>query len=631
MIDRHPTGVVFVHGIGSQPPRETFLDWTQPIVRMLAALRREHDETGTGRPVGEDPVLEARIEEDRIWARIEIPAVGDHPSGRWLLTEAYWAAEIRAPDLSTTVHYIRERLPSIVGGIARGYGAREPRRKERLASLIEMASSLQGGTSKALIEELQRAQSRRWAWVDLLDAIWMLPAVRWILSAVAISVALAGLGVYTFVRAIPIRAVSRRAELAMLDSWLVEWFGDLPVLLDDRVQSAMIRSRLGAAIDWLLAQGCEDLVIVAHSGGAIVSYTTLLRSPNLAGKVAKLITLGQGLALGWRLSAVQGDLPIGNPLRGDLGAAHPTLRWVDFWASYDPAPAGPLVGISGSPLLVDPAPGPPAGSPIRVESRPITNLMHMAFDHGGYWDNDEGFLVPLLRHIDDQRGDGQGSRFYGDPLGRAARIERRRRRVGLLLGWRWLSFGAAMATLLGTAVGPGLASTGVLVARAASLIPGHELVRSAIDSAGSIVTAVLDLAGLQDLARAFADLGPLLLGATVPVIAVRLIYNRGVETWQAADGYERAKIRPEELGPEGEPWARSEAALLVGGLAAPVAASWLAGSAVSVGDRGIVVGAILLSAVAMSLVARFSLRRPPTSSITHTASLDETARGQLDD
>ncbi len=105
----------------------------------------------------------------------------------------------------------------------------------------------------------------------------------------------------------------------------------------------------------------------------------------------------------------------------------------------------------------------------------------MGLDHDGYWRNDEGFLVPLIRHIDDPIGDGSGSRFYTSRLARAVRIERRRRRVGLLLGWRWASFAAGVVALVaallpGITPGVSLATAGNGVATAWSNIPGHELV-----------------------------------------------------------------------------------------------------------------------------------------------------------
>jgi hypothetical protein len=390
---------------------------------------------------------------------------------------------------------------------------------------------------------------------------------------------LLALAIYAPLRAVPIKAIRERAELASLDAQLVGAFGDLPVLLDDPVQAAIVRERLAQTIRWVRDRGCDDIVLIAHSGGAIVSYATLLDDAYQDLPVAKLVTLGQGLSLGWRLEQTTGPFVAGNPIRGDLGGARPGLRWVDFWASYDPAPAGPLVAVDNCPLVAvesvdDAAPA----SPIQVESRPVTNLMHMGADHDGYWRNDEGFLVPLIRHLDDPHGDGSGSRFYGSRLDRAVRIERRRRRVGLLLGWRWLSFLAGVAAVVLSivpAVTPrlSLAGTGDGIAAVWSRVPGHELVSGTIDGFGAVVAIGLGAIGLQPVNDWLVWLGPQVLGAVVPIAAAFAIYSRGVGSWRTADASERQQIRRERFGPAGRAWARSEATLLVGGLLAIVLAA----------------------------------------------------------
>jgi hypothetical protein len=600
------TGVVFVHGIGTQPPRETFLDWATPIVRTLSELRRELDESAShAQPVGEDPVGRARIEGDRVWAEVEIPAGAGRPPGTWLVTESYWAGQIRAPGLKETLGYLQRRLRSIIRGITSGYGARESRRRSRLATFIADPAQRDSADDERLVPELRRALARRWAWIDWLDTVWQYAPVRWTLSIVAAATTMVALALFAPLRALPIKAVRERAELAALHTWLVDWFGDLPVLLDDRIQTAMVRAQLRETIRWLEERGCAEIVIVAHSGGAIVSFSTLLEMPDDGFRVTKLITHGQGLALGWRLLSANGPIARGNPLRGDLGAAHPRLRWVDFWASYDPAPAGPLAGVDGSPLIADPSPGPPAGSPIRVESRPVTNLMHMGLDHGGYWDNDEGFLVPLIRHIDDAAGDGSGSRFYRSPIARAARIERRRRRVGILLGWRWLAFAAGAVAIAGAALAPrGLSAVGNDVAWAWSLVPGNEWLSGPIDAVGGAVALVLTILGLGGLTDAIGDAGPTLLGAAIPTIGAFAIYARGVATWRAADEVERAKVRRERIDDDGEAWARSEACLLVGGLLALVTAAILPSVAPTPASAAVVTGILAAAAVGGLLLRR---------------------------
>lgn len=609
------TGVVFVHGIGTQPARETFLDWSEPIVRVLAALRREVARTAAAEgvePIGENPVLEARATGDRVWARIEIPAVDGLPADEWVLTEAHWAGEVRAPGLAATLGYLRRHLGRVIDGIARGYGQREGRRAARLEKITEDALARGGAHAQELVDELLVAIAPQWRWIDWLDAVWQRRPVRWALGVFGTVVTGVALACYAPLRALPIPAIRDRAELAALNAWLVDWFGDIPVLLEDRVQAGMVRSRLEDTIRWVVeARGCTDVVLVAHSGGAIVSYATLLQFTDQAMPVRKLVTHGQGLSLGWRIAAGDGALPAGHPLRGDLGAARPDLRWVDFWSSYDPAPAGPFPdgGIDGCPLTVAPEVEPPAGSPIRVESRPVTNLMHLGLDHGGYWANDEGFVLPLVRHLDDPAGDGSGSRFYRDRATRAARIERRRRRVGVLLGWRWLAFATGALATLFAALGPGgLARIGEDVAAAIASVPGSDVLGGTIDSAGGAVALLLSVVGLGGLADLIGAAAPTLLGAAIPVVGTIAISRRGVTAWHAADEAERAKVRGEALGRASEPWAQAEALLLGGGLAALVLAAFLVLFA-PFEAAAVVIGAVLVALAVGGLLVRAEVGR----------------------
>jgi hypothetical protein len=618
-------GVIFVHGIGTQPPRETFLNWSNPIVEMLSELRREQDEqasaeqsaterraaeqpvAGEHAVVGENPVQTGAVEYDegggeRAWARIAIPASPGHPAATWLLTEAYWAGAVRAPGFGQALRYLRTHISAIIRGIADGYGVREPRRAQRNDEIIKEQRKPHDPRVASQIAELSRSDALRWRWIDWLDKLLQARVIRRTLGVTATVASVATLAIYAPLRAVPIKAIRDRAELALLDAQIVDAFGDLPVLLDDPVQSAIIRQRLAGTIDWVRKRGCDDVVLIAHSGGAIVSFATLLDPAYHELRVAKLMTLGQALALGWRLEQTTGPFVAGNPIRGDLGEARSDLRWVDFWASYDPAPAGELKSVDGTPLCAVPtvlAGKPP--SPIQIESRPITNFMNLAEDHDGYWKNDEGFLVPLIRHIDDPRGDGSGSRFYGDRLARAVRIERRRRRVGLLLGWRWLSLVAGVAAL-GLAILPGvspavsLRTTGQAMAALWTRIPGHELLSGPIDGFGAAISAILSAIGVS-VAGWAADIGPAILGALLPIVAAFAIYSRGVGSWQATDAAERRIIRREVFGAAGSSVAKSEAILLVAGLLMLVAAA---------ADAPVAVAALLGLAISVSAIVRWS-------------------------
>lgn len=572
--DAPVTGVVFVHGVGTQPERETLDQWANPVIEMLTEWRRGQDQDCPDPDIGFDPVVGAAIG-DRSWVELRIPARQGRPEGRWLLTEAYWAGDVVAPTFTDTFTYLRKRVARVINGIAAGYGHRETARRQRLRTMIDDLGNVGDEQTRALIADLSRSLSWRWRIVDLLDLVWQLKPVRQVLAAAATLGSLTAMAIYAPLRAIPIKAVREKFEQAAFDTWLVEWFGDLPIILDDPIQAALARRRLAESVCWLRDKGAERIVVVAHSGGAIVSFATLLEHSNTDLPVDKLVTLGQGLALGWRLEREGRSFDVANQIRGDLGARRPNLRWVDVWASYDPAPAGRFEPVPGTPLTTAEKSPVPTGSPIVIESRPVTNFMHLAMDHGGYWANDEGFLVPLIRHIDDPTGDGSASRFYGSALARSVRTERRRRRVGLLLAWRWVAFAAGVAAVALAALPPTpLLDTGNAVAAVWSQIPFlNELVSLPFDAVGGIVALLLGEAGRRDVADSLATVGPIILGALVPILAVFTIYSRGVGSWMSADAEERLKIRRELLGPAGSATARSEAILLVGGLVAVVLAA----------------------------------------------------------
>ena len=564
------TGVVFVHGIGTQAARETLFDWARPIIEVFGAWRREYDDAHRDSPIGENPVGSASVSDpSNPWIEVDVPAFAGREREQWLLTEAYWAADVRPPSFADAARYLLGRIPVIAKGIADGYGEREPRRKERLRTLIDKNASNPDPVVQARVAEIRQSLSGRWRITDALDRAFRLRLVRAILAGIGTTAALAALAIYSALHAIPIGAIRKRVEIAMADTFIVDWFGDLRVILDDQSQSAAIRTRLVERVDWLRRNGCDVVVVLAHSGGTIVSYATLLRYDQNAFPVTKLVTLGEAIKLGWSLEDEAGDWVPGNTVRGDVKAKHPELRWVDIWASYDPAPSGELHEVDGCPLVVvERLPDTANVGKMEVESRPVTNFMHLGLDHGGYWDNDEGFLIPLIRHIDQPTGDGNASRFYQDQLGRTVRTERRIRRVALMLAWRWTAFAIGVAAVIAATLRSSLTDAGNTVARLFGLLPGHEIVTGTIDGIGNAVSVIFNAAGLTAIPEGLAAAGPVILGALIPIVAVYLVYGRGVSSWMAHDKLERAKIRREAFLPAGNPSARSEAVLLVGGLVA---------------------------------------------------------------
>jgi len=531
-LDPDRVGIVFVHGIGTQQPAETFLEWSAPIVRMLSAWRIEH-----GFPP--DPVVRSEFSfsgSSQPYLELDIPDLDQFPARRWVLTEAWWAAQIRAPSLGDAAAYVRRGLPGILRGITSGYTVRtdlwSDRLKTELKNLEAKNLAGNGGAESLAMREL--TARRRWGWIDRLDAFQKGLTLLAYLPALVFGSLL--LLLYAPFRLIPIKAIRDAAILRSADNFLTTWFGDLPDVLDDPVQAANVRARLAESIDRLETQmRCGSIVVIAHSGGAIVSFTTLLDPAYQERRADRLLTIGQGLALGWRLddTGKAGGAARSDRLTGDLVKARPTLQWADFWASYDPAPAGPIVA--------------PPGVTLAVDSRPVTNRMSIVEDHGTYWDNDEGFLVPLLRHLDVPRGDPDASRFYRDSTERVVRIERRRQRVAVLALWRWIATLAGLLPIIvatvawavsgGAVRGP--AALGAAIADWVGTLPGHQLISGPLDF----------LAGGGDYPGWIASFGEWLLGVLVVGLVFWVIAIVGGRLWASWDERERAMARVERLVP----------------------------------------------------------------------------------
>jgi hypothetical protein len=579
------TGVVFVHGIGTQAPSETFLDWSGAIVELLTDWREAQatrDADGDRDDV-DDPVWRAEFTFNAAsppYLELAIPEHAGVPATTWVMTEAWWASDLRAPNLGRTIDYLRRRMATVVSGIAAGYRDRSPRLVE-----LAQATDVIGDPPPLdwrLAERLDQAQSL---------AFGARP-IGWLVGGAGV-LALAG---YDLLRRIPIPVVREFAVRKMIDSFLVDWFGDLPVLLDEPVQSANVRARLGRSIQRLLDDGCDAVVVVAHSGGALVSFETLLDPAYAHLRVDKLVTLGQGLGLSWRLAADPDvhEITQGSRLLGNLASVRPGLRWIDVWASFDPAPAGPIPSrppwLMPAPVALpgEPTPTPPADA-ILVESRPVTNEMNVLTDHGAYWANPEGFLIPLVRHIDAAFGDAAASRFYRDRTDRTLRIVWRRQRVSALAAWGWLcsvaAIGIALVLLLLQIAGdPRLSSAGHLVVAVWDRIPGHEIISGPVTAFGAVVGAVMETVGLGDLADALGGLGPVVLGLALTIALFYAVAKVGLGRWHDWDRRERRAMHPETPTLPDRSKAGAQAMALVGGLLAVVFAAlgWAAAAMIAI-------------------------------------------------
>ena len=169
-----------------------------------------------------------------------------------------------------------------------------------------------------------------WRAVDLLNCIAV-----FILYFVAAIVGYPLLIVLMVLAQIPIEPVQNFIVLKLLRPLLLTTAGEFKLYMDDELQAGNVRRRIADAAQELMTRtGCRDLVVIAHSEGAVVSLGTLSDPiySSIADRV-KLITLGGGLNKSW-LVRPNVDRMF-RPLRTDV-------QWTDIWSSYARCRAGPL-------------------------------------------------------------------------------------------------------------------------------------------------------------------------------------------------------------------------------------------------------------------------------------------------
>jgi hypothetical protein len=196
-------------------------------------------------------------------------------------------------------------------------------------------------------------------------------------------------------------------------------------------------------------------------------------------EVDHLVTLGEGLNLAWRLTT--GDDGVVDEetrlrydrLYTDVFRTRPELTWNDFWASQDPAPVGVVTPPDAK--TMDNA------SLNRIRSHAVWNRLAFREDHGTYWDNDEEFLIPLARLLDDNP---VGARMFPDTANVRMRSQRRRRRLTVLSILRQLVLVAPTAAIVSAFVygSDYVTQAGLAVAHVWGMLPGQALISDPLNT-----------------------------------------------------------------------------------------------------------------------------------------------------
>jgi hypothetical protein len=182
---------------------------------------------------------------------------------------------------------------------------------------------------------------------------------------------------------------------------MMHWVAEVQVYLLDYTRSSAVRGRFDKEFKHFFDDAkCDRIVVIAESGGTMVAYeglTTLLepwKNPKKSWpKPVTFITVSQALRRVWLL-----DIDDSGRLHGVLPKG---VRWVNFWARYDPIAAGPLPARSLPPRqrARTKEAGDSDADKERITNVAVHNTDNTFTDHTGYWDNLEQVIAVIALEL----------------------------------------------------------------------------------------------------------------------------------------------------------------------------------------------------------------------------------------
>lgn len=413
------TGVVVIHGIGNETKNET-------LQEALNALSYWFNHTAgfSLRDSGPDRVwiqthlLEVNDPDTRASrATIELSgsaAPGDAIPELYLeMREVWWAQGFGLPPTGAALSWAQVQLWQELGSMLSqiGAGISMPARMllRRGVSGPRESSAKIGENPAGAFADPPAGQSHflpgivrmllyiLLAIYDAVQAVWK--TAQWILGVPLIVLLLWIAGIVRALAPVPGFSSLLKGVAALIESVSLHWIAAMQVYLLDYTDSTSLRERFQQQLQPFLADKlCTRIVVIAHSMGVVLAYeglTAALEQQWAAAteKDITFISLGQALHRIWPL-----DRTDPHRLRGVLPRS---VRWLNFWARYDPVAAGDL-GPKSLPPARDwndpdePSPDPKLRQSLAlVENVKVVNHDSLFTDHISYWVNAEQVIGPI--------------------------------------------------------------------------------------------------------------------------------------------------------------------------------------------------------------------------------------------
>jgi hypothetical protein len=453
----HYTGVVIIHGLGDIKRSDTLTEATNALAYWYnhhadLDLRRE----GAGRiwvdtSLNDDPSPNGRTAR----ATIELApperrgSAKDSQPLRLKFREVWWAGASGLPPVQAAIQWTQVQFSEQSANLRSLFDGSSDRRGKYAppGSQGEVAHSK---ASDEMISTERGTLKAALAVYDVIQYAWT--AAQWTVLSPLIFLLLILLGPLKLLRFIPGIGPSIVNGLTrLLDYIMLRWIAEAQVYALDYSRSAGIRSRFEKEFKAFQDDRlCDRIVVIAHSMGTVIAYeglTDLLPKPG-AGPLPKPVTficLAQALRRIWLMTP---DDP--HRLRDIL---HDDVRWLHFWARYDPVTAGPLTRDSLPQVTTwpDATHKQLADRIARCQNVAVVNTDSTITDHTTYWMNLEQVVGPIAREL--VEGHSALANLVESKL--ATPDDHLRRRWSI--GWRFL-----LALVVGVGVAASILTLGAL-------------------------------------------------------------------------------------------------------------------------------------------------------------------------
>jgi hypothetical protein len=398
-------GVLFVHGAGDHGVGATLIEFGEPLVGWLDGWLSKGKEAATSSGdkarAGAAQILVREADPSApAHSAVTLRPQGDDRDHVWLLAEARWDEAFTPPAFRQVLLWALSVVPWTV-------------LTQFIGPVID--------ESQLLRRDL--GQIVRFFW-NIAASIFLALIVAVVLQTVALAIL-----VLSIIPLDPVREV-----VGKLQRFASTSVGDLYMVLMSPIQRAALTSAVQRDIDWLRGQGCERIVVIAHSQGGYVAYQAL--ADPWFRPVESFITFGSGLIRlteseqakrnGWLIWALVGTVGALLALRfsidGILGTLEFTpkqqvgafafavgllmsiglivairrygerervanlpvpIPWVDYLTHEDPVLNG--------------RPGPRL--PTHVKTIWVQNHASVVADHGSYWKNSDQFVAQVAAKV----------------------------------------------------------------------------------------------------------------------------------------------------------------------------------------------------------------------------------------